>query len=49
MRDAGLDLMTHQELAPNDASGKTLTVSLWVGRDRRVRSDDLSRVYESLA
>ncbi len=49
MRDAGLDLMTHQELAPNDGAGKTLTVSIWVGRDRRVRIDDLSRVYERLA
>lgn len=39
MADAGLDVTLTRDLAPEGAG--TLTVSLWLGRDRRIQSDAL--------
>ncbi|MGB6489934.1 MAG: metalloregulator ArsR/SmtB family transcription factor [Methylovirgula sp.] len=40
MQEAGLDVVTRRDLVPEKAAGK-LTVSLWLGRDRRIHSDPL--------
>ncbi|HEX4768277.1 MAG TPA: metalloregulator ArsR/SmtB family transcription factor [Lichenihabitans sp.] len=39
MRDAGLDIVTGRDLKPGPGEADLLTVSLWLGRDRRVLSD----------
>ena len=39
MRDAGLDADLYRELAPESDTGMTLTVSLWLGRGRRIAAD----------
>ncbi len=39
IRDAGLDVMGHRDVAPDQAEASLLTVSLWIGRDRRMLSD----------
>jgi ubiquinone/menaquinone biosynthesis C-methylase UbiE/DNA-binding transcriptional ArsR family regulator len=39
LRDAGLDATDHRDLPPPDGERSRLTVSLWVGRDRRVITD----------
>ncbi len=39
MRDVGLDMTAHRDLPPADRDAAKLTVSLWVGRDRRVVTD----------
>jgi demethylmenaquinone methyltransferase/2-methoxy-6-polyprenyl-1,4-benzoquinol methylase/ArsR family transcriptional regulator len=39
LRDAGLDVVTRRDLVPNKTEGGKLTVSLWLGRDRRVIAD----------
>jgi SAM-dependent methyltransferase len=39
MLDAGLDVITHHDLAAPKGKSEKLTVSIWVGRDRRVISD----------
>ena len=39
LRDAGLDALDHHDLPPVDGDKSKLTVSLWVGRDRRVITD----------
>ncbi|RFB79930.1 ArsR/SmtB family transcription factor [Methylovirgula sp. 4M-Z18] len=39
MRDAGLEVLAHHDLAPPKGVREKLTVSIWVGRDRRVISD----------
>jgi ubiquinone/menaquinone biosynthesis C-methylase UbiE len=41
MRDAGLDIIERRELVPNKNEGGKLTVSLWLGRDRRIIADPL--------
>ncbi len=41
LRDAGLEVVTHQLLAPAPGEAGKLTVSLWLARDRRVISDAL--------
>jgi ubiquinone/menaquinone biosynthesis C-methylase UbiE/DNA-binding transcriptional ArsR family regulator len=47
--EAGLDAVSHRALAaPGDASDR-LTVSLWVGRDRRVVTDLPSRSSQEVA
>ncbi len=39
MRDAGLDVVGGRDLTPDSADADLLTVSLWMGRDRRILSD----------
>ena len=39
MRDAGLDILGGRDLTPGDGEADQLTVSLWIGRDRRILSD----------
>ncbi|WP_131194470.1 metalloregulator ArsR/SmtB family transcription factor [Lichenihabitans psoromatis] len=39
MADAGLASEQHRDLTPNDGEADTLTVSIWIGRDRRTLSD----------
>jgi demethylmenaquinone methyltransferase/2-methoxy-6-polyprenyl-1,4-benzoquinol methylase/ArsR family transcriptional regulator len=41
MQDSGLDVIERRDLVPNKKEGGKLTVSLWLGRDRRVISDAL--------
>lgn len=47
MADAGLDVALTRDLAPDGAG--TLTVSLWMGRDRRVQSDILPLTLKEIA
>lgn len=47
MADAGLDVGLTRDLAPDGAG--TLTVSIWMGRDRRVRSDILPLTLKEIA
>ena len=39
MRDAGLDVIGGRDLTPESGDADLLTVSLWMGRDRRILSD----------
>ena len=41
MQDAGLEFIERRDLVPNKKEGAKLTVSLWLGRDRRIISDPL--------
>ena len=41
MATAGLDLITKDDLIPGRGEANKLTVSLWIGRDRRVAADPL--------
>ncbi len=41
MQDAGLEFIERRDLVPNRKEGGKLTVSLWLGRDRRIISDPL--------
>jgi ubiquinone/menaquinone biosynthesis C-methylase UbiE len=41
MNDAGLEFIERRDLVPNKKEGGKLTVSLWLGRDRRIISDPL--------
>ena len=41
MEDSGLNVIERRDLVPNWNEGGKLTVSLWLGRDRRVISDPL--------
>lgn len=41
MKDSGLDVIERRDLVPDKNEGGTLTVSLWLGRDRRMISDPL--------
>ncbi len=41
MEEVGLDVIERRDLVPNKNEGGKLTVSLWLGRDRRVISDPL--------
>ena len=47
MAEAGLDVTLTRDLAPEGAG--TLTVSLWMGRDRRIQSDALPLTMLELA
>ena len=47
MLDAGLDVTSSRDLAPN--GGGSLTVSLWMGRDRRIQSDLLPLALREIA
>ena len=49
MREAGLDVIAHCEVAPGRSTEGKLTVSLWVGRDPRFISDDLSNLHREVA
>ena len=49
MREAGLDLIEHRDLKPGARDSGNLTVSLWVGRDRRSIGDDLPITSRELA
>ncbi len=41
MEDSGLDVIERRDLVPNWNEGGKLTVTLWLGRDRRIISDPL--------
>lgn len=41
MQEAGLDVIERRDLVPNKHDGGKLTVSLWLGRDRRIIADPL--------
>jgi hypothetical protein len=41
-----LDLITKDDLAPDAREANKLTVSLWLGRDRRVIADPISTARE---
>lgn len=47
MADAGLDVTLTRELAPEGAG--TLTVSLWMGRDRRLQTDLVPLMLKEIA
>ena len=47
MAEAGLDLVLNRDLAPEGAG--SLTVSLWMGRDRRIQSDLLPLSLKEIA
>ena len=47
MADAGLDVTLTRQLAPDGAG--TLTVSLWMGRDRRLQTDLVPLFFEEIA
>ena len=47
MTEAGLDVTLTRDLAPDGAG--SLTVSLWMGKDRRVQSDLLPLTLEDIA
>jgi ubiquinone/menaquinone biosynthesis C-methylase UbiE/DNA-binding transcriptional ArsR family regulator len=46
LAEAGLDILTHTDLAPTTKASDHLTVSLWLARDRRIISDILSPTQE---
>ena len=43
LRDAGLETVTHQLLAPAAGEAGKLTVSLWLARDRRIVADAMPK------
>ena len=47
MGEAGLDIVLTQDLAPEGEG--SLTVSLWMGRDRRIQSDALPLTLKEIA
>lgn len=49
MRDAGLDVIERRDLVPDDTDGGKLTVSIWLGRDRRVIADPLPKTQQEFA
>lgn len=49
MVDAGLDHVLHRDLAPPSGATDQLTVSLWMGRDRRVLSDFQNAIQQEVA
>jgi demethylmenaquinone methyltransferase/2-methoxy-6-polyprenyl-1,4-benzoquinol methylase/ArsR family transcriptional regulator len=49
MAAAGLDLIATDALAPGAGEANKLTVSLWLGRDRRVIADPLPLTAREVA
>ena len=49
LRDAGLDPAGGGDLVPASGEGDQLTVSLWMGRDRRVLSDAPAILHQEVA
>ena len=49
MRDAGLEVLPGLDLAPAAAEADKLTVSLWMGRDRRILSDASPSLHQEVA
>ena len=49
MRLAGLDPIEHRDLKPPRGEPDRLTVSIWVGRDRRIRGDALPITHAEMA
>jgi demethylmenaquinone methyltransferase/2-methoxy-6-polyprenyl-1,4-benzoquinol methylase/ArsR family transcriptional regulator len=49
MSAAGLELIAKDDLAPNAGEANKLTVSLWLGRDRRVIADPLPLAAREVA
>jgi hypothetical protein len=49
MREADLDLIEHRDLRPGKGEADRLTVSIWVGRDRRIRGDALPITHAEMA
>ena len=49
MRDAGLDVADHRDLAPDSKGDNKLTVSVWVGRDPRIVSDEFPVLQREVA
>jgi demethylmenaquinone methyltransferase/2-methoxy-6-polyprenyl-1,4-benzoquinol methylase/ArsR family transcriptional regulator len=49
MRDAGLDVVEGRDLRPESGRPDMLTVSLWLGRDRRILSDGARILRQEVA
>ena len=49
MKDAGLTIVSHRDLAPAADAGDKLTVSLWVARDPRMMADPLPLTAREVA
>jgi demethylmenaquinone methyltransferase/2-methoxy-6-polyprenyl-1,4-benzoquinol methylase/ArsR family transcriptional regulator len=49
MAAAGLDLIAKDDLAPGAGEANKLTVSLWLGRDRRLIADPLPLTAREVA
>ncbi len=49
MRESDLDLVEQRDLQPGKTDEAWLTVSIWVGRDRRIHSDALPITHSELA
>ncbi len=49
MKDSGLEVVERRDLVPDKNEGGKLTVSLWLGRDRRVICDPLPLVQGEFA
>jgi ubiquinone/menaquinone biosynthesis C-methylase UbiE len=49
LNDASLDLTDHRDLPPLPGEGGTLTVSLWLARDRRIQADALPLTHREVA
>jgi len=49
MHETGLDVLVERDLIPNVREGHKLTVSLWLGRDRRIVSDALALTAQEVA
>jgi demethylmenaquinone methyltransferase/2-methoxy-6-polyprenyl-1,4-benzoquinol methylase/ArsR family transcriptional regulator len=47
--EAGLDLAGHRDLPPLPGEGGKLTVSLWLGRDRRIQADPVPLTHREVA
>jgi ubiquinone/menaquinone biosynthesis C-methylase UbiE len=49
MREADLDMIEHRDLRPGKGEADRLTVSIWVGRDRRIQGDALPITHAEMA
>ncbi|PNG28028.1 ArsR family transcriptional regulator [Methylocella silvestris] len=49
MQASGLDVALRRDLAPNRSEGRKLTVSIWLGQDRRIISDQLPLTAREVA
>jgi len=49
LKEAGLETARAQELVPESGEGGKLTVSLWLGRDRRIMSDSIPLTHREIA
>lgn len=49
MQEAGLELVAYRDLVPDGADGGKLTVSIWLGRDRRIIADPIPGTHREFA